>query len=92
MYSLFFTLAVGGQCHAPPALYPRKRPSIHSMGGRLGPRVSMDGCAKSCPTGIRSLDHPACSEFICNATWKLSGFMAVDQMLLFFWVYVMYSG
>jgi hypothetical protein len=80
---IFLTLAldgVGGQCYAPPTLPLRKRPNIHCtdhlihrMGGWVGRRVSLDRCAKSCLTSIRFLDHPTCSEFKCNATWKLTG-------------------
>jgi len=65
---------VGGQRHAPPTVPLRKRPGIHCMGGRVGPMVGLDRCTKSRPIEIWFLDHPACSEFKCNATWKLSGF------------------
>ena len=33
----------------PWALYPRKRPGTHCMGGWVGPRASLDGCEKSRP-------------------------------------------
>jgi hypothetical protein len=52
---------VGGQRHAPVALPLGKD---HCIGGRVGPRASLDGCGKSRPppTGIRSPDRPALSE------------------------------
>jgi hypothetical protein len=69
-----------GQCYAPPNLPPRKRPSIHRtdhlihhMGGWVGPRASLDRSAKYRLTVIRFPGYLACSEFKCNATWKLSG-------------------
>ena len=40
---------VRGQSHAPAALYPRERPSIHSTGGWVGPRAGLDRCGKSRP-------------------------------------------
>jgi len=38
---------VGGQCHAPAALLPSKRPGTHYIGGWMGPRANLDGCGKS---------------------------------------------
>ena len=38
-----------GQCHAPAALYPRKRPSTHCTGCWVGPKASQDRCGKSRP-------------------------------------------
>jgi len=38
-----------GQHHAPAALPLGKRSCIHSTGGRVGPRATMDRCGKSCP-------------------------------------------
>jgi len=37
------------QQHAPAALYPRERPSIHFTGGRVGPRAGLDGRKISSP-------------------------------------------
>ena len=39
--------------------YPRERPSTHSVGGWVGPRVGQDKCGNFAPTGIRFLDLPA---------------------------------
>jgi len=36
------TRRVSGQQHAPAALYPRKRPDTHCIGGSVGPRASLD--------------------------------------------------
>ena len=38
---------VGGQHHAPVALPPGKRPSIHCIGRWVGPRTCLDRCRKS---------------------------------------------
>ena len=43
---------VSGQQHSPAVLYPRERPGTHCTGGWVGPRVSLDRCGKSRPTGI----------------------------------------
>jgi len=43
---------VGGKRHAPAALLPGKGPGIHCTGEWVGARASLDGCGKSCPTGI----------------------------------------
>ena len=51
---------MGDQQHTPAAL-PWERHGIHCIGGWVGPRTSLDRCRKSCTTGIRSPDHPACS-------------------------------
>jgi len=53
---------VGGQGHAPADLPPVKRPGTQCIGGWVGPRAGLDGCGISRPTGIRSLNRPACSE------------------------------
>ena len=54
---------VGGQRHAPSALYPWERPRTPCIGGWVVPRAGLDGCGESSPaTGIRSLDCPASSE------------------------------
>jgi len=37
---------VGGQHHAPAAIYPRKRPGTHCIGGWVETRVGLDGCGK----------------------------------------------
>ena len=47
--TLSLTLAlnrVGGQCHAPAALPPGKRPGTQCTGGRVGPRAGLNGCGK----------------------------------------------
>ena len=40
-------MEVGGHHHAPAAL-PSGKISILCIGGRVGPRSSLDGCRKSC--------------------------------------------
>jgi hypothetical protein len=42
-------MGVGGQCHAPAALPPGKRPGTHCTGGCVGPRASLDRCRKILP-------------------------------------------
>ena len=41
--------AVGGQRHAPADLARGKRPSIHCVGGWVGPRAGADGCRNPHP-------------------------------------------
>jgi hypothetical protein len=53
---------VGGQYHAPAALFPGKRHGSHWTGGFVGPKVGLEGAEYLAPTGIRSLDRPARSE------------------------------
>ena len=55
-------MRVGGQCFTLTTLHPGKRPVTYWTGGWVGPSTSLYGCRISCPTRIRSLDHPACSE------------------------------
>jgi hypothetical protein len=38
-------MRVGGQLHAPATLPPGKRPGTHCVGGWMGPRAGLDGCA-----------------------------------------------
>jgi len=40
-------MGVGGQRQALAALPPGKRPGTHCVGGRVGPRASVDGCGNS---------------------------------------------
>jgi len=40
-------MEVGGQRHAPTALYARERHGTHCIGGWLGRRAGLDGCVKS---------------------------------------------
>jgi hypothetical protein len=55
---------VGGR-HAPITVPPGKRPITHGIGGWVGPRTGLDGCAISrLPTRFRSLDRPVCSELL----------------------------
>ena len=42
-------MGVGGQRHVLAALPTGKRPGTHRIGGWVGPRVGLDGCAKSHP-------------------------------------------
>jgi hypothetical protein len=54
-------MGVGGQDHAPAALLLGK--TRYPLYRRLsGPRAVLDGCGKSRPTWIQSLDRPARSE------------------------------
>jgi len=48
----------------PGRLYLRERPGTHCTGGWVGPGAGLDRCGKSRPTGIRSPDLPARSEWL----------------------------
>jgi hypothetical protein len=50
-------MGLGGQDLASPTL-PRRIPGTHCRVEELGPRAGLDYSGKSCPTGIRSSDHP----------------------------------
>ena len=49
--------------------HPREKPGTHCIGGWVSPRVGLDGCGKSHPTGIRSPDHPARSESLYRLSY-----------------------
>jgi len=54
---------VGGGCHAPAALHPRKRFGTPCTGGWVGHTAGLDGCGKSRPPpGFEPPDRPAHSE------------------------------
>jgi hypothetical protein len=44
-------MVVGGQRYAPAFLHP-----TYPTGGWVDPSAGLEGCRKSCPTGIQSLD------------------------------------
>ena len=48
---------MGGQCHAPAALHPRKRPGTHCTVGWMGPRANLADAENLSTTGIRSPDR-----------------------------------
>jgi hypothetical protein len=70
---------VGGQCHAPAVLYPRKRPGTHYTGGWVGPRAGLDRCGKSRPTGIRSPDRPARSQLLYRLSYPAHKDLSAPQ-------------
>ena len=57
-------MGVDGQRHTPAALPPVKWPGTHCTGCWLDSRASLDGTDNLSPTGIRSPNHPACSELL----------------------------
>jgi hypothetical protein len=58
-------MGVARQHQAPVTLPPGRKPGTHCTGGWMGPRDCLDGSRKiSPPTGIRSPDRPACSEWL----------------------------
>jgi hypothetical protein len=61
-------MGVDGQCHAPATL-PWERSGTHRVGGWVGPGAGLDGCRKSHPLGIRSLDRPAHSELLYQLSY-----------------------
>ena len=69
--TLSFTWAlngVGGQRHAPATLPLGIRPSTLSIGGWMGPRVSLDGSRKFCSLQYSILDRPAHSQSLYQPT------------------------
>jgi len=56
---------MGGQCHAPAALHPGKRPGTYRIEGWVGSRAGLDGCGKISP--LPGFDprtvHPAASRY-----------------------------
>jgi hypothetical protein len=66
----------------PRPLYPRDRPAVHCIGGRVGPRAGLNGCGKSRPIGIRSPDRPARSESLYRLSYP--GPLIYYQTLLSF--------
>jgi hypothetical protein len=57
----------------PRPLYPQEIPGTHCTGGWVGPRAGLDVCEKSCPTGIRSPDHPARSQSLYRLCYPAHG-------------------
>jgi hypothetical protein len=53
-----------GQHHASAALTPEERPGTYCTGGWVGSTAGLDECGISRPTGIRSPDRPARSEWL----------------------------
>jgi hypothetical protein len=52
-----------------PPLPSGKRAGTHCKGGWVGPRIGLDGCEKSRPTGIRSPNRPANSESLYRLSY-----------------------
>jgi hypothetical protein len=65
---------VGGQHHTLAALPLGKKPNTHCIGGWVGPRTGLDGCGKSCPTGIQSPDRLAHSESLYQPSYPCPHF------------------
>ena len=55
-------MVVGSSRHAPAALSPGKRPSIHYTRGWMGLRASLDECENSRLPGILTPERPARNE------------------------------
>jgi hypothetical protein len=54
-------MVIGVQRYIPTTRPLGNRSGTLCTGGWVDPRAGMDGCGKSRPSGIRSLDRPACS-------------------------------
>ena len=70
-------MGVGGQRHAPAALYPRERPGTHCTGGWVGPTAGLNRCGKSrSPPHPPGFDpwtvQPVASRYTDHATWPTS--------------------
>ena len=70
-------MRVGGQRNAPDAIRPGKRPGTYFIGGWVGPRASLRGCAKSPPQ--LATPPPLCtlSVLLCPdcAAYELTSFI-----------------
>jgi hypothetical protein len=66
-------MGVGGQRHAPAALYPRERPCTHCIGGWVALRAGLDRRRKSPPpltARINSTVRPARSESLYRLSYS----------------------
>ena len=73
--SLTMALDWGGWLTPRPCHFtPGKRPGTHCIGGWVDPKASLDLCGKSRPTGIWSLDPPACSKSLYQLRCLCPGF------------------
>jgi hypothetical protein len=75
-------MGVGGQHHAPTTLPQETGLVVIVQEAGEGPRASLERCRKSCPTGIWSPDHPACSEslFILISVFLLYTFILTSDV------------
>jgi hypothetical protein len=79
---------VSGQQHALATLYPQERPGTHCSGGWVGPRVGLDRCEKSRPTGIRSPDRPARSQSLYRLSYRAHRISLYGGINVFMVVYL----
>jgi len=93
-------MGVGGQRHASAALYPRERPGTHWTGGWVSPRVGLEGCGKSAPTGIQSPDRSVRSEPLYRLNYPgpqinkgtVFKFLLIKCLFCVSWIFVCLEG
>lgn len=73
----------GGEGGALFALHPGKDPGLHCTEDIVGHRISLDTYGEeklSCPTGFRTLNHPACSKLLYGVCFP--GFLKQGEYIL----------
>jgi hypothetical protein len=75
-------MKVDGQCYAPAALPPGKRPVTHYTGSYVGTRASLDRCVQSRPTGTRSPDHRVRNESLYRLRYPGPPFQHITSVFM----------
>jgi hypothetical protein len=79
---------VGSQRDDLAVFTPPERPDTHCIGSWVGPRVVLEGCGISDPTGIRSPDRPARSESLYELRYP--GPYIYIYIYLFIYLFIYY--
>jgi hypothetical protein len=72
-------MKVSGQLHAPAALFWRKNPSTHWIGGWVGPRAGLDAVAKSSQP-LAGIEPPIIQPVADRYTIDLSRLLVGDNL------------